>query len=436
MFAVVVLGIGFIMAAAIFPVAIKQSQLNTEETAAVAVARNGVNVMTELAGAANPSFRGSQSQPQLVTDSLLVTTDVPVARVDADLLPPNTSIRLGKVVSMKDRRIPNGVGNPRFHRRDGMWKAVAGNMVQPGDPRYAWTVLYRRDVLYTNTGGPARVESFPFAQLFLIGCTSRARPTFQVADVIAPPTGTDTAGGAGNDFAHQQYFPLEPKPVAVRVLPLDPADAAQGYFIQFFSVRGLSDGGGFNVPANLAGMYEGFARDAVAEGSFVIISDDRIIAPGGGGFGNGASPDEVSRNTGRLNGKVLRVGARLPERDETGANPKYAWTLEPGLDFSPDTGDDGRYFAGGGAGVLRDDINVIGVDGLATFSWNGIPTSGSDIRVAGNAAQKGAVAFIVGRSFTVDSPNNPLPPGAPGSAAQYEGATQDVAVYTTFVPVR
>ena len=43
LFAVAVLGIGFIMVAAIFPVAIMQTQAAMEETVGTAVARNGVS---------------------------------------------------------------------------------------------------------------------------------------------------------------------------------------------------------------------------------------------------------------------------------------------------------------------------------------------------------------------------------------------------------
>src|SRR3954469_15114550 len=43
LFAVAVLGIGFIMVAAIFPVAIQQTQLTLEETVGTATARNGMS---------------------------------------------------------------------------------------------------------------------------------------------------------------------------------------------------------------------------------------------------------------------------------------------------------------------------------------------------------------------------------------------------------
>src|SRR2546423_13159532 len=46
MFAVILLGIGFIMVAAIFPVAIQQSQQNLEDVAGMAVAKNGYSILS------------------------------------------------------------------------------------------------------------------------------------------------------------------------------------------------------------------------------------------------------------------------------------------------------------------------------------------------------------------------------------------------------
>src|SRR5436190_23716135 len=47
MFAVILLGLGFIMVAAIFPVAIRQSQANLEDTAGVNVAKDAGTIVTQ-----------------------------------------------------------------------------------------------------------------------------------------------------------------------------------------------------------------------------------------------------------------------------------------------------------------------------------------------------------------------------------------------------
>lgn len=424
MFAVVVLGIGFIMLASIFPVAIKQTQLNTEETVAIAVARNGLAVMTEMATQPNPAYNPpAVVPPGAPSDELLTATWVGGAVPNPADLPDGTSLRLGKVISMKDRRIPNAlnVGGNVYRRRDGMWKAVVGNMIQPGDPRYAWVPLYRRDVIYSNVGGVAGARPFPFAQVILIGCVVRNRSTYETYDAISAGTGNPPA------ISDEQYYPLEPKPVAVRILPLN--DGSGGYYMLVFSLRAVT-GAGFNTTGSLATIYDQVAENGVGESSFVVISDDRIVDAGSGAF---------SDNTGRMNGKIYRLGVRRPELDEPGNPPKFAWTLQPGFDFTPDPGADGVFYGGGGGGKQKDDINALGADGLAGATAptvGGTPTNGADIAVAGSAAAKGAVAYVIGKGFSTPNPANPLPPGASGTTAAYEGTTQDVAVYTTFVPAR
>ena len=92
MFAVILLGIGFIMVAAMFPVAIGQSRTSTEETAASAMARAAMAHLSEIA--------------------------------DGQTM-PNSSNK----VSM----------NPPH-----LWQAIRGAAIDQSDPRYAWTGLYRR----------------------------------------------------------------------------------------------------------------------------------------------------------------------------------------------------------------------------------------------------------------------------------------------------
>src|SRR3954469_6739142 len=62
MFAVIVMGIGFIMVAAMFPVSISQSRLTVEETTAAALARNAMAQTTRLAEGGD-SFRGTTIPP-------------------------------------------------------------------------------------------------------------------------------------------------------------------------------------------------------------------------------------------------------------------------------------------------------------------------------------------------------------------------------------
>ena len=65
MFAVVVLGIGFIMVAAMFPVAISQTKATADETVAATVARGAVSYLESIADDTPPPSRRSWPCPTL-----------------------------------------------------------------------------------------------------------------------------------------------------------------------------------------------------------------------------------------------------------------------------------------------------------------------------------------------------------------------------------
>lgn len=120
-----VLGIGFIMIAAIFPVAIKQTQATGEETNASHIAKGGVDYFEKIASG---------------------TT-----------MPPTTaSAGPGKVVA-------SGL----------FWNMLQGNLIIPSDPRYAWVPLYKRD-MDAKTG-----EASPYAQVIIIGVQVRNRSQYE-----------------------------------------------------------------------------------------------------------------------------------------------------------------------------------------------------------------------------------------------------------------
>jgi prepilin-type N-terminal cleavage/methylation domain-containing protein len=131
LFAVIILGIGFIMLAAIFPVALQQTKSSTEDTVSAAVSRSALRYMEDL---------GQQKDASAVP--LMVSTGGVV-------MPLTTS----------------GV----------LWNAVSGNMIVPNDPRYAWVPLY------------SRAANSPFAQVFIFVEQVRGdRTQFGAVDLAAP----------------------------------------------------------------------------------------------------------------------------------------------------------------------------------------------------------------------------------------------------------
>ena len=99
LFAVMILGVGFIMVAAIFPVAIQQARTSTEETVSAAASRGGANYFEKIA----------TNNIMPATDNVVVGPDYDV---DGDRLTVSTSLR--------------------------------GSLVLPSDPRVAWVPFYRR----------------------------------------------------------------------------------------------------------------------------------------------------------------------------------------------------------------------------------------------------------------------------------------------------
>lgn len=131
MFAVILLGIGFIMLAGMFPVAIRQTQTTTEESHGSNLAQAGAKYLEAVALASeydvtNGEFRGLRKEA---------------------------------------------------------WQRLEGNLISTQDPRLAWTVLYKR-----NAG-----ENF--IQVVIIAARSSARPVFDARDTevrqnqTLPPTG-------------------------------------------------------------------------------------------------------------------------------------------------------------------------------------------------------------------------------------------------------
>lgn len=119
MFAVILLGIGFIMVAAMFPVAIQQSRGSSEETAASIVARSAMVQLSQVA---------------------------------------------------RENTMPVGaMGMPTFSPP--LWLATRGDAIDQSDPRYAWVALY------------ARKDRSSTAQVYIFVLQARNHSQFNLNDI-------------------------------------------------------------------------------------------------------------------------------------------------------------------------------------------------------------------------------------------------------------
>ena len=141
MFAVIVLGIGFIMVAAIFPVAIQQTRLTVDESTAAAVARQATATLEQLAvGSEKGTLAGTPLFPSTSTGPNQ-TAVVAFRLIGAPLPPPE------------------------------LWDRLRGSLISDTDPRFAWTGLYSR---------PADSQ---FIQVYIFVAQQRNGATFDKRDI-------------------------------------------------------------------------------------------------------------------------------------------------------------------------------------------------------------------------------------------------------------
>lgn len=142
MFAVILLGVGFIMLAAMFPVAIQQSKSNVDESQAATIARGMANVAQQLG-----QYTGSST-----------------------LFKPTGSF----VYSIAD---PQFDGTNKLNDSYHLWMSLSGDLINSNDPRYASVLLYKRQGTSST------------AQLFVFVTQVRTRSQYTPAQdmaVVAP----------------------------------------------------------------------------------------------------------------------------------------------------------------------------------------------------------------------------------------------------------
>jgi hypothetical protein len=181
MFAVVILGIGFILVAAIFPVAIQQTQTTSEENAASATARAAANAAGSIpTSVPNPVYEYELPRPTPAPPATLLT------------FPPTVkNYVLGTAGVAGGAVAPPAIVVPFFGQR---WDAIKGSIISASDPRYAYVPFYRRE------NGASQ------AQLIVVGVTPRNSTSYVSANVLpstpaSPPAQITTTWGIANEPA-------------------------------------------------------------------------------------------------------------------------------------------------------------------------------------------------------------------------------------------
>lgn len=317
LFAVMILGIGFIMIAAIFPVAIHQTEANNQETITASVARASSNYMTQLASTPLPPvsiqyYTLASSSAQ--TPSILLPTfsnpnspSASIPTASSYTLPAyqSTMVIPGQVWTLYDTRDPwvyqwqaaPLTGTTTTHPSE-LWAAMARNLIQADDMRFGWAVMYRRDLIVRGTpGGPGTsIAPATFAQIIMIGVQCRNAQLYNPA--------TDTPNPPPLSTVAAYHSPFLPTLVGSVVNAGGSATGSGVVLVPPTFVGGtsyLNFGGVGGFPAMLTDL------------TYVVISDDNV-------------PTSKASH-GSLNGRIFRVGAA----PLSGAS---AWQLLPGSDMT------------------------------------------------------------------------------------------------------
>lgn len=203
MFAVVVLGVGFIMLAAMFPVAMSQQQSSQQESNAAALARSAFARINAIAFT------------KLDPVSLL-----PVADAEQNMPATEATALPTRAPFVPFDKLETAVAGTENH---GRFHAMSGDLILPGDRRYAFVPFYQREF------GDSR------ATVIVVAMRVRDRSTYDSTDVTALPRPN-----------------FMPRPVKVKV-----TNVPGGTDTILVSDFGVSD-----------------AVQAVAEGSYIIVSQD------------------------------------------------------------------------------------------------------------------------------------------------------------------
>ncbi|HYE16809.1 MAG TPA: hypothetical protein VEA69_00070 [Tepidisphaeraceae bacterium] len=345
LFAIMILGIGFIMVAAMLPPAIVQTQETVDQTAASQVAKNAVEVLEQVA-----------------TNKTMPSTTSIYSAFRATAAPVWPFGDFTKITSQY-------LNDP--DAKWYAWQSIKGKMIYASDPRYAFTTMYSRE-FRADSNNQASPPSY--AQVYVLVTRARNRETYSIADVSG-------------------LFPnLRIREVDIELTEgTPPGGTPAPDIIEFFVAN--------NGPFNAAKINTPLA---VAEGTFVIVSEDRQAVD----YRYSPTSSTTRSAEGMANGRVYRVGARRPD---LGPNK---WELMPGFDMPSGIG-----CGGPGADLVM---------GTADDNQN-IPV----VRKANASQNARARALIMGRGSI-----NPSDQRNTATSPSYEGPAQDVALFSTFVPVK
>jgi hypothetical protein len=250
LFAIMILGIGFIMVAAIFPAALTQTRNTGQEANAAVMARGAFNYIEK-----------SFLQPSNTPTPLIVPVTV-AKSIQAPTTVVYPYVERGRAMTFRDVRVLKTTDNNLAQLTDpeaaALWESVRGNLVLPSDPRLAWVPIFRRDSVMVSAGNR---QASPYVQVILIAAQVQGRTLY---DLIK-----DTRRGQNDSMGPAN---LEPTPLVLTLT------------------------NGKNGAPDTVSFVDAVYVGRAAPGAFLVISDDPkgLVPPNG--------------EPGAFNGRVFRLG--------------------------------------------------------------------------------------------------------------------------------
>jgi len=221
LFSVIIIGVGIVMVASMFPVAVEQQQANVSEAAAVAVGKDALRYIQSVTASFQPGASGSSLSLLPVTNNTLPVTSPAQALITnvSPIMPlPNEIVKDGNtnLIAQNSAYPVAGAGaNTTDYRANPAAVALSGNPGLTQDHRFGWIGFYRRDMIAVGgqtvlIGGTptlvgAQIFPSPFAQVWIITAQSQndTQPNFASGPTLVPAT----AGPVMPTYPSANFFP-------------------------------------------------------------------------------------------------------------------------------------------------------------------------------------------------------------------------------------
>lgn len=353
MFAVIILGLGFIMIAAIFPVAIKQGQSSAEETIGISEAQR---VITSVSSRATKDLFPPTSWDYDAPGGIYPWDPSGGAFVALGEAYKDARGTKSWMVRTAPAFAANNTGTAAMTASEiaaaNQWAKFRGDLLSRVDPRYGVAIAYSRTgkIRYNSAAPPLEVGESDVVKVVAVVAQMRAKsvmnegdqndvPADWSRDVRIPQDGSAVAGV--NDFRHSDNQRLIKSDGSGGALingvtqsgacdtpaTLQFKRLTANFYVSASTGSGEPDRIRF-IPPDNSRMHTGH-YSCVAPGAYVIVGDASNGIPTQ--FKTTASL-RTAYNV-RANGRVFRIGEPIEPADP--ATGFYTdWTLVPGQDVS------------------------------------------------------------------------------------------------------